>query len=108
MRTVIKQALAFDLGSALGVGSKFPDLGSFFSTLLFNAYAFLGIIFLILIIVGGWGIIAGAGSGDKNKVGEGQKAVSAAIIGFVVIFLSYFIVKVVEVVTGVAILNPGF
>jgi len=105
---MIKPAFALDLGKALGVGEKFPTLGDLLSTILFNAYAILGVVFLFLLVLGGWGVIMGAGRGDKGKVGESQKAVTAAVIGFAVIFLSYFIVKAIEVVTGTSILNPGF
>ncbi|MCD6225805.1 hypothetical protein J7J95_01850 [bacterium] len=101
-------AAEVDLGEKLGVKEKFPTLGSFFSNLLFNAYAFLGIIFLFLLIFGGISVIMGAGSGDKAKTEQGKKAVTAAVLGFVVVAMSYFIVKVIEVVTGAEILNPGF
>lgn len=105
---IIKPAFALDLGEAIGIKNKFPTLNSFISNLLLNAYAFLGVVFLFLLIFGGWGIIMGAGGGDSGKVEEGKKAVSAAVVGFAVIFLSYFIVRAIEVVTGVKILNPPF
>jgi len=105
---IVKSVWAFDLGEALGIEKKFPTLGSFVSNLLFNAYALLGIIFLFLLVFGGWGVIMGAGSGEAGKVAQGKKAVSAAIIGFTVIFLSYLIVKVVEKVTGTNILNSPY
>jgi len=108
MILMVKQVLAFDLGLTLGIKDKFPTLGYFISHLLFNVYAIMGVIFFILIIVGGWGMIMGAGSGDSGKVQESGKALGAAIVGFVFIFFSYLIVRVIEEITGANILNPTF
>jgi len=99
----VKQVLAFDIGSAVGI--RFSTPASLVSTIVANAYGLLGIIFLVLIIAGGWGVIMGAGSGDKDKFENGRKAISAAIIGLLVVFLSYFVVRVIEVITGASLLS---
>ncbi len=102
---MIKQVFALDLGASYGV--PFANPGELVSTLLFNVYAILAVIFLILIIIGGWGMIVGAGKGDSGKAESGGKQIGAAIMGFVFIFLSYLIVRVIEVITGAKILEPG-
>ena len=96
----------FKLGGQ-GVRGVFPTFGSLFSTILFNVYAVAGIIFLFLLIFGGFSLIIGAGSKDSNKIANGQKAVGAAVGGFFVIFLSYFIIQIIEVLTGVNILESN-
>jgi hypothetical protein len=62
---------------------------------------------LFFLIFGGLSIIIGAGKQDSGQVEKGSKAVLGAVLGLVVVFLSYFIVKLVELVTGVKILSPG-
>ena len=104
--------LAFNIGEEYqlgdrGVNQVFPTVGSFFSTILFNLYGLAGIILLFLLIFGGLSIIIGAGGQDSGKVQKGQKAVTAAVIGFIVIFTSYFIIQLIQTLTGVNILNPG-
>lgn len=85
--------------------AKFGTVGKLISTLLPNIYILAGLLLFFLLIVGGIGIIAGAGGGDPQKVGQGRKAVTAALIGFLIIFCSYWIIQAVEVITGVDILK---
>ena len=110
---MLKTALAqIDIGTEFKLGEKpvgdvFPDIGTFISNILPNIYVLAGILLFLLLIAGGYGIIMGAGSGESQKVGQGQKAVTAAVIGFIIIFASYWIIQIIEVVTGVNIFKPG-
>lgn len=101
------KVFAVDLGKEYGVADKFPDFGSLLSTVIFNVYIVAGVIFLILLIFGGITFIIGAG-GSSEKKQQSAKTITAAITGFIVIFTSYFIIQLIEVITGVQILNPGF
>lgn len=49
-------------------------------------------------------MIASAGSGDQKKAATAKSMITDAVIGFLVIFLSYFIIQIVEVITGFTIL----
>jgi hypothetical protein len=89
------------------VSATYPTLGSFINILLKNSLTIAGIIFLILLIVGGLTFIINAGDGDSKKAAQGQQAITSALIGFLVIFLSFFIIQIVEIITGVKILNSG-
>jgi hypothetical protein len=89
------------------VSNTFPTAASFVNVLLKNAFTVAGVLFLVLLLVGGLTFIINAGDGDAKKAAQGQQAIMAALIGFVVIFLSYFIIQLVEVITGVSILNSG-
>lgn len=105
------KALAFDIGDTFQLKSGsaktvFPTFGRLFQTILFNVYAVAGITLLFLLIFGGLGIIIGSGQKDSGKVAQGQKTFTSAIIGFLVIFASYFIIQLIEVLTGAKILNP--
>lgn len=103
-----KLVWAVDLGQEYGVSSRFSSLGEVVSVLLSNAYYLAGLLILFLLILGGASIIIGAGSGDSNRVEKGKKAVMGAVIGFGVVFLSWFFVKIIETITGVNILSVGF
>lgn len=111
---MLKTALAqVDIGTEFKLGDKsvgqvFPDIGTFISSILPNVYILAGLLLFLLLIAGGYGIIMGAGSGESQKVGQGQKAVTAAVIGFIIIFASYWIIQIIEVVTGVKIFKPNF
>ena len=98
--------------AAVNIGTKFnspftqlTDLGSFTSLVIQNALVIAGVILLFLLIAGGLGMIIGAGSGDSDQAANGKKAATAAVIGFIVIFAAYWIVQIIEVLTGIQILQ---
>ena len=64
-----------------------------------------GIIVLILIIVSGFMWITNAG--NLKKIEESQKILTFAIMGFVFLFASYWIIQIIQVLTGIPILNSG-
>ena len=97
----------YQLESGVGIGSRYGSLGGLgqiVSTLLPNAFVLAGIILLFLLIGGGLTVIINAGKNNPENVAKGQKAVTAAIIGFLVVFVSYWIVQIVEYITGLEIL----
>lgn len=94
----------------LGNGAKldsYSSLSQIIGPLLKNSLTLAGIIFLALIIFGGIGMIASAGSGDQKKAEQSQKTITSAIIGFIVVFSAYFIIQIITVLTGVEILNSN-
>jgi hypothetical protein len=93
----IKNALGFQGG-----------IGGIISNLLQNIYILAGILLFVLLIIGGLSFIMGAGEDNPEKAKKGKQALTAALIGFAIIFASYWIIKIIEIVTGVSILNPGF
>jgi len=100
----------FWLKPSLGIGGvpTYQTLGGIVSILLKNAYIIAGVLLFFLLLFGGFGIIMGAGGGDPKKTAQGQQAVTSALIGFLVIFASYWIIQIIQVVTGLNILKPGF
>ena len=84
----------------------FKSIGDLISTLLPNIYLIAGIILFVLLIAGGLGIIVNAGKGDKNGVAKGGQLLTAALIGFLVIIGSYWIIQIISTVTGLNILRP--
>jgi hypothetical protein len=93
-------------GQAIEDASQFQTPGALISIILRNVYMVAGLLVLALLIFGGISIILGAGGGDPKKAGQGQKAATAAVIGFLIIFASYWIIQIIEVLTGIDVLNP--
>jgi len=70
------------------------------------ALVFAGVIALILIIYSGIKFISSRG--DQNEIDSAKKTLTYAIIGLIIIFLSFLIVQVIGQLTGVEqISNPG-
>jgi hypothetical protein len=105
MNKIAQVQIGPTFGSPWGTGNK--GLGYFVSIILSNAVAIAGVMLLFLLIFGGISIMMGSGSGNKEDVAKGKKAVTAAIAGFLIIFCAYWIIKIVEIITGFDILNTG-
>lgn len=78
------------------------NLGSIVSSLLPYILGFAGLALFVMLILGGITLMTAAGDAAKSKDGYGK--ISASLIGFLIIFISYFIAQIVEVVLGIKIL----
>lgn len=81
---------------------KFPDIGSVISELLKYIYPAAGLLLLVILIWGGITLMTAAG--DQNKMKEGYGKITAGLIGFVIVFVSYFVAQIVQVILGVKFL----
>lgn len=73
------------------------------------AFVISGIIILFFIVLAGFKIIQGAGSGNQQDTEKAKQAMTSAAIGFVIIFTAFWIIKIIEILTGETfITNPGF
>lgn len=112
-RLDLMEKLAFNIGEALfgehpGL-SPTTTLGEIISNILPNIYILAGVILFFLLIGGGLMFIFSAGREDPEGAGKGKQAITAALLGFLIIFASYWIIQIIEVITGVDILKPkGF
>lgn len=84
--------------------TQLSDIGVVATLLVKITFAVLGVVILIFIIMAGIGIISGAGSNDPEKIEKGKQTATSALIGFVVVFVAYWIVQLVELWTGIKIL----
>lgn len=92
------------LPSYAGTGFKFENatFGTIVSQLLTYIYPLAGIILLVMLISGGITLMTAAGNPTKSKSGYGR--ITSALIGFAIIFVSYFVLQLVEVLLGVQII----
>jgi VIT1/CCC1 family predicted Fe2+/Mn2+ transporter len=84
---------------------QFRSIGGLISVILPNLYVLAGLILLFFLIFGGLTVILGAGKGDSAQTEKGKKTLTNTLIGFLVIFASYWIIQLLEIITGVAIFN---
>jgi len=92
------------LGNGTAISTKYPDPTTLVTLIVKNGLTIAGIILIVLIVAGGFMMIASAGSGDQKQAATAKTMITDALIGFLVIFLSYFIIQIVEVITGLSIL----
>src|SRR3989344_1226739 len=85
--------------------SRFSNLGALIGTLLPNVLIVAGLILLVYIIVAGFKLMQSGGSSEDT--GKSKQAITAALIGFFLIFASYFIIQLIEFLTGVSIFNAA-
>lgn len=81
--------------------------GMLVSAIVKNAFVLAGIISFILLIFGGFNVIVAAG--DAKKAQQGKAALTGAVTGLLLVLGSFWIIQVIEVITGRQILSPvGF
>lgn len=102
-------AYALDLRSVVQLpGGELltPDTftpGSIIGIIVQNAVIFAGVILLFLFVGGGFMVVSGGDNPEKMQ--KGQQVVVGSLIGFVVIVSAYWIVQIIEVLTGVQFLS---
>lgn len=89
-----------DIGSTFTPAQNFDTIGSLVSVVSKNAFAIAGILTLILLILGGFGYIVAAGSGDAKKMEQGKSALTAAVMGLFLVIGSFWALQVIEILTG--------
>jgi len=85
-----------------GVFKSIGGVGSTVSLFVNLAFVLAGLILLFFFILGGIGMIASAGQSDPQKAEQSKKTVSSAVIGFVIVFVSYWIVKLIGSLIGIS------
>jgi len=109
-------AYAINIGDELKLGDDpgapaitgipaFQSIGGFVSSVLPNIYVIASVIFFILLIVSGLLFIISAGQGDEESAKKYQKTITASLIGFLIIFASWWILEIIQTITGINILN---
>lgn len=102
MKTVLAQV---PIGEKFGAPLiKTEDVGNLVSVLIANAYILAGVLFLVLLLIGGFTVMTSAGAGNPEQAAKGWKIISAAFIGFLIIFVSYWIIQLIQLIVGFKIL----
>jgi len=78
-------------------------IGNFINEALNFIFPLAGLVLFIMIVWGGFEMLTGAAS--KKNLDAGKQRIMAAIVGFILLFCSYWIIQIVEQITGVNILG---
>lgn len=92
-------------GSRFTKLSELSGVSQLVSLILNIAFVAAGVVLLIFIVVGGLGMISSAGKNDPEKLEKSKQTITSALIGFLVVFATYWIVKLIEQITGVPIVS---
>ncbi|MCL5003916.1 MAG: hypothetical protein M1352_01440 [Patescibacteria group bacterium] len=96
-----KEALAFAITpSALGL-SGFNDLGSVVSAFLPVIISLAGLALFAYLLLGGIKYLTSGG--DDKALMEARKIITNAVIGMIIVFISFWIIRIVETVLGISI-----
>jgi hypothetical protein len=82
----------------LGSNNTFQNLtgiSSLVSLFLKLSFVIAGLILLFYFILGGIGMISAAGKSDPKTAEQAKATITSAVIGFVVVFTAYWIVKLI-------------
>lgn len=85
---------------------KDRPLTDLLSIILPNIYILAGIIIFLYFIFGGFLIISGGG--NPKNMDQGKEVITKAIAGFAIIFTSYWLIQIIEIITGIPILHANF
>ena len=88
-------------GSA--VAGELSTPGTFISRLLTFIFPLAGMAMFVLLIVAGFEIMGAAAT--KKSIDAGKQRATAAIVGFILLFSSYWIIQILELVFNLKILG---
>lgn len=84
---------------------SFNTIASLVNTIIPNVLVIAGVVFLLIIIFAGFQLIA-AGQVDPQKWEKTRQTLTQAVIGLIIIVVAYWLVLIIQQVTGVNITNP--
>lgn len=101
----MERVLAVNIGTITPTTQVFGTIGGLVNVIIRNAYVAAGIITLLLLVFGGFTFIIGAGAGDTKKLEQGKQAITGAVIGLIIVVTSYWIVQIIQLITGINLLG---
>jgi len=83
-------------------GTASSQVGTIISTILPYLFVIAGLLLLFYLIYGGFHMMIAAN--DEKGLAEAKGKITNALVGFVLLFLSYWLVKLVGFILGIQIL----
>ena len=87
------------------VGQNFHSFGFIIGRIIYISGIIAGIILIFMFIYSGFLYMSSAGSTDTKKLARAQNSLVTSIAGFLIIFLTYFIIQIIQAITNVPILD---
>jgi hypothetical protein len=79
------------------------SIGDIVSQALTYVFPIAGILVFIYLLYGGLNLMIAMG--NEEGIREGKAKITNALIGFIIIFVSYWLVQALEIILGVNLLN---
>lgn len=79
----------------------FSNIGSIINKAMPYILVIAGLSLLVMLISGGITLMTAGGNPGKSKAGYGK--ITAGLVGFMIIFVAYFVVQIVQTILGVSI-----
>ena len=105
MNKLAQVDIGTEFKSPFGISKNIGDLVSLIIRLAFIG---AGILILFMFIFAGWSMLMGAGQNNPEQAAKGKQAATAAALGFVIVFVSYWIVRLIETVIGINFITAPF
>lgn len=83
------------------------NLSNIYNPIIQTVFIAGGLVSLFSLLYGGFSYIMGAGQGDQKRVQLGREAITWSLWGLALLLCVYWIVQIIELVTGVDIINPN-
>lgn len=81
----------------------FQSPAGILNTLIPYLFVFAGLILFVMLLWGGFEMLTGAATPKSTEAGK--QRITAALIGFILLFISYWIAQIVQFITGVNVLG---
>ena len=98
-----EEAVPYGVDPGTANSSRFNTPGEFVNQLLPYIFTLAGFILFIMILWGGFEMLSGAN--DSKSLENGKTRITAAMIGFIILFCVYWIAQIVQLTLGVNILG---
>lgn len=102
MKKLIVQKITINSNSIEGPLKDINTLADLINIIVKFVYPFAGILLFIYLVWGGYDYLLSQGNPEKVKGAQGK--LTSAIIGFVLLFISYILVRIIALIFG---LNSG-
>ncbi len=76
-------------------------IGEIISKIIPYIYVIAGLVLFMMLIMGGFSYLTSAGDPDKMKSAQGK--ITHALVGFLIIFLAYWLAQLLEIIFGIQI-----
>ncbi len=80
---------------------SYTDIGAIISFILPYILVLSGILLFIFLVMGGFDLMTSAG--DPKKMEQGKEKIMAAIVGFIIVFIAYWLYQIIAFIFGIKI-----
>lgn len=112
MFNLIPKAYAADIGSNFYINNftigRFTTFSQFLQPIVNNILIISGILLFLVIAIGGVIYLFSAGNGNQEDMEKSKNALTVSILGFIIVFSAFWIIQIIEFITGMKILNSGY